>query len=70
MTQKATHFVGAHLRRVTFAVEENKSLNPIDVRLLGPDRIMFKSAGLPHTVEQFHLAILRPRWENLWHAAF
>ncbi len=23
---------------------------------------MFKSAGFPNTVEQFHLAVRRPRW--------
>ena len=36
-------FFLAHFARVAFAMEENITANPIDVRLFGPDRVMLHS---------------------------
>ena len=41
MSKEFTDFFLAHLARVAFAMKENVTANPIDVRLLGADGVMF-----------------------------
>ena len=42
MCEKGLDFDRSHLARMSVVVKENKSTNPVDVRLLGPDRVMEK----------------------------
>ena len=41
MSEKFGDFFLAHLVWMAFAMKENVTANPIDVRLLGADRVMF-----------------------------
>ena len=51
MSEKSADFFLAHFVRVTFAMKENVTANPIDVRLLGADRVMFYAQMPPDTVK-------------------
>jgi hypothetical protein len=52
MSEKVGDFFLAHVVRVAFAMKENVTANPIDIRLLGADRIMFYPQMPPNSVEQ------------------
>jgi hypothetical protein len=52
MRQKAVDLGCAHLQRVTFVVEEDEALDPIDVGVLGADAVVANGAGLADPVQQ------------------
>jgi hypothetical protein len=52
MREKGVDLGGAHLQRVTFVVEEDEALDPIDVGVLGADAVVTNAAGLADPVEQ------------------
>jgi hypothetical protein len=45
-------------------MEENESLDPVYVNLLGPKRIMLQTNGLSNLIEEFRLAWL---WGGGYH---
>jgi hypothetical protein len=51
MTEKAGDFFLAHFIRVAFAMKKNVTTNPIDIRLLRADRIMFHPQVPAHAIE-------------------
>jgi hypothetical protein len=50
--QKMTDFPFAHFRRMTFFVEKEKPLDPMNVRLLGHVAVVSRSDCGPYLVEQ------------------
>jgi len=52
MGKEVGDFFLAHFVRVAFAMKENVTANPIDVRLFGADRIMFHPQVPPDAIEQ------------------
>jgi hypothetical protein len=51
--QKRGHFSLARFQRMTLAVKQDETPNPVDVRLLGPNRIMLPSHYVSHLIKQF-----------------
>jgi len=51
--KKRSDFFFAHLRGMTFPVKQNVPANPIQIGLLGADRIAFDSQVPADAVEQF-----------------
>jgi len=45
------YFLFRHFSGVTFAMEKNETLNPIDVSLLGANTVMFDANDIAHLVE-------------------
>src|SRR6266480_4148503 len=57
--EKPRHFLFRHFSGVTFAMEKNKALNPIDVSLLGANTVMSDANDIAHLVEQFGFVFRR-----------
>jgi hypothetical protein len=51
MREKLRYFLFQHLSGVTFAMEKNKAINPIDVRLFGANTVRFDANDITHLVE-------------------
>ena len=51
MRQKLRYLSLAHFVRVAFAVKENVAPDPIDVRLLSADRVMFYTQMPAHAIQ-------------------
>ncbi len=57
LSEELRNLVLPHLRRVTFAMEEDKTADPIQLRLLGSDAVAAGAQQLPYLLEQFRLAL-------------
>jgi hypothetical protein len=51
MSEKFGDFFLAHFVRVAFAMKENVTANPIDIRLLSADRVMFDAQMPANAIE-------------------
>ena len=51
MGEKGFDFRRAHLARMTLAVEENETFDPIDVGFFGADGVVLESDGVSYLVE-------------------
>jgi hypothetical protein len=51
MGEKGFDFRRAHLARMTLAVEENETSDPIDVGFFGADGVVLESDGVSYLVE-------------------
>ena len=51
--QELGDFSGAHLRRVSLAMEHDITTDPVDVRLLGPTTVVTGANRVTHSIEQF-----------------
>ena len=67
MRQERGYFRFGHLVRMTFAMEENVALDPVDVSLLSADAVMFAADDVPHLIKQFRFARWRPSQYFLCH---
>ena len=56
MSEKFGDFLFGHFSRMSFAVVDDEPLNPVDVRLLRADAVMFASDDVPHLIKQFGFA--------------
>jgi hypothetical protein len=57
--QECGDFRGAHLRRMTLAVEEDVALDPVDIGLLGASAVVAGLDGVADAVEEAGLRRLR-----------
>ena len=44
---------------MTFAVEQNEALDPIQITLLGANAVMLEPNRMPHLIEKFRIASAR-----------
>lgn len=61
MRQERGYFRFGHLVGMTFAMEENVALDPVDVSLLSANAEMLAPNHVTHLIEQFRL-VCRLRW--------
>jgi hypothetical protein len=53
MAQKGRYFLSAHLPGMPFAVKEDESFDPAEIRLLGAEAVMLQPDARTHYIEQF-----------------
>jgi hypothetical protein len=61
MRQERGYFRFRHFVRMTFAMEENVALDPVDVSLLSANAEVFAPNRVTHLIEQFPF-VWRLRW--------
>jgi hypothetical protein len=64
--QERLDFRSPHVAGMPLVVKEDVAANPVDVGLLGADRVMEQTELVPHLVEQLHRA-LRRRFQGVGH---
>jgi hypothetical protein len=52
VSQERLDFLGAHVPRVTFPVEEDEASNPVDIGFLGPNRVVQQAKFVPDLIQQ------------------
>jgi hypothetical protein len=61
MGEEGCNFCSAHLSRMPFVVEQDKTPDPVHIRVLGTDGVVFAVQGVTDLIEElfgswFHLA--------------
>ena len=59
--QECFYFGSAHFGRMTHAVEKDVALDPVDVGLLGADRVMLEADGVANLIQKFFGVLFRRR---------